>query len=73
VKKLTLNPGLARTAFDYGIDILSAVPVARIAKEEFQKQFWPDVLSRLAAKHARFATNDARRAESRSRSNTKKV
>jgi hypothetical protein len=72
VKKLALNPGLARTAFDYDIDVLSAVPVARIAKEGFQKRFWPDVLSRLEAKHERFAANDVRRAESRSRSNTKK-
>lgn len=67
VKKIALNPGLARTAFDYGIDVLSAVPVARIAKEGFQERFWPDVLSRLAAKHERFATNDARRAKSRVR------
>ena len=71
IKKIALNPGLARTAFDYKIDLLSAVPAARIAKEGFRERFWPDVVSRLDARHKRFTSDDARRAERRSRSKLK--
>jgi hypothetical protein len=62
VKKLALSPGLARTAFDYDIDVLAAVPVARIAKEKFQERFWPDVLSRLKARHEQYAASGAKHA-----------
>lgn len=55
VKRIALHPGLSRTAFDYAIDVLAAVPSARIAKAGFQEKFWPDVRSKLAAKHARYA------------------
>ena len=58
VKKLALSPGLARTAFYYDIDVLAAVPAARIAKAQFHEQFWPDVLSRLKAKHERYAAKN---------------
>jgi hypothetical protein len=55
VKRLALGPGLARTAFEYDVDVLDAVPVARIAQEKFRERFWPDVLTRLEAKHTRYA------------------
>ncbi len=60
IKRLVLNPGLARTAFAYDIDVLAAVPVERIAKEDFQERFWPDVLSKLKEKRDRYAANGAR-------------
>lgn len=62
VKKIALNPGLAHTAFNYCIDVIAAVPVARIAKEAFRERFWPDVLSKLKAKHERYAVSGAKRA-----------
>jgi hypothetical protein len=62
VKRLALSPALARTAFDHGVDVLAAVPVARIAKEGFQEKFWPDVVSKLQLKHARYAESNAKRA-----------
>jgi hypothetical protein len=35
--------------------VLATVPVARIAQEKFRERVWPDVLSRLKAKHERYA------------------
>lgn len=55
IKKLALKADLARTAFKFEIDVLAAVPAARIAKQEFQERFWPDVVSRLEAQHKQYA------------------
>ncbi len=70
VKRLALSPGLARTAFDYDIDVLAAVPITRIAKTEFQEQFWPDVLSRLKVKHERYAAKSQSRKASQNDAGT---
>jgi hypothetical protein len=62
VKKLALSARLANTAFEYDIDVLSAIPVERIAKPKFHERFWPDVLARLKVKRERYRSTLAKRA-----------
>ncbi|MEY4761342.1 MAG: hypothetical protein RLZZ200_1198 [Pseudomonadota bacterium] len=55
IRKLVLDPWLSRTAFKYSVEVIDAVPVAKIAAAKFREQFWPDLLTRLRAKHTRYA------------------
>ncbi len=57
VSKIALNSALARTAFDYAIDVLAAVPAAPVVGDEFQARSWPDVVAKLRAKQARYAAS----------------
>lgn len=59
VEKLALNPALSRVAFTFGIDVLAAVPVERIAYPRFHEQQWPRVLARLERKREKFAGEPA--------------
>lgn len=68
VTKLALDPGLADVAFEYGLEVLSAVPIAQIHAPEFHNRQWPRVLAQLAVrreKHEkRIARENARKAHS---------
>ncbi len=65
VKKLALNASLANSAFKFGIDVLSAVPVEKIAKPKFHERFWPDVLVKLNDKRERYRMREEKRANTK--------
>lgn len=60
VEKLALDSRLARVAFTYGIDVLAAVPVERIAYSRFREEQWPRVVARLESRHKKFAALTSR-------------
>lgn len=61
VEKMALDARLSRVAFAYEVDVLAAVPVARIAYSRFHEQQWPKVLARLERKREKFDALQARR------------
>lgn len=61
VGKLALDTRLSTVAFTYEIDVLSAVPVERVAYPRFHEQQWPKTLERLKLKRERFLASQARR------------
>jgi hypothetical protein len=54
VGKMALNTQLANVAFEYGIDVLSAIPVDRIANARFHAEQWPRIQDRLANKRRNY-------------------
>lgn len=68
IEKLALDKELSQVAFTYGIDVLAAVPVERIAYPRFHDEQWPRVLERLESKRQKFAALQARRRALRDRS-----
>jgi hypothetical protein len=60
VTKLALDSGLAHVAFEFGLDVLSAIPLDRIHTPDFHKRQWPRVLARLAVKREKYAKRTAR-------------
>lgn len=61
IEKIALDGRLSSAAFMYRIDVLAAIPVARIAYPRFQEEQWPRMQQRLAAKRERFDALQARR------------
>lgn len=61
IEKLALDTQLSSVAFTYNIDVLSAIPVQRIATSKFREAQWPRVLARLEAKRQKFIALEARR------------
>ncbi len=61
VEKLALDSRLSRVAFTFGIDVLAAVPIERIAYSRFHEEQWPRVLARLDRKRAKFERQQAAR------------
>lgn len=60
VTKIALDSGLANVAFEYGLDVLSAVPLDQIHTPDFHSRQWPRVLARLAVKREKYAKRNAR-------------
>lgn len=67
IEKLALDTQLSSVGFTYGIDVLSAVPVERIAHAKFRELQWPRVLARLEVKRQKFIALEARREARRMR------
>jgi hypothetical protein len=67
VEKLALDTRLAPVAFSYGIDVLDAVPVQRIAYPKFHEEQWPRTLARLERKREKFAALEVRRKQLKAR------
>jgi hypothetical protein len=61
VQKIALDTRLAPVAFTYGIDVLDAIPVQRIAYPRFHEEQWPRVLARIERKREKFAALEVRR------------
>jgi hypothetical protein len=61
VEKLALDTRLSRVAFTHDIDVLAAIPVARIAYPRFHEQQWPKLVARLERKREKFVALQARR------------
>jgi len=61
VEKLALDTRLSRVAFTYDIDVLSAIPVERVAYPRFHEQQWPKLLARLERKREKFVALRRRR------------
>lgn len=61
VEKMALTTQLASVAFEYRIDVLSAIPVERIAEARFHAERWPRIQERLAKKRKRCDALRARR------------
>lgn len=61
IEKLALDTQLSSVAFTYDIDVLSAVPVERIAHSKFRELQWPRVLTRLEIKRRKFIALAAKR------------
>jgi transposase len=55
VAQIAQQPGLAAVFHDYGLDLLSVVPVDRVAVEEFRSRRWPQL--RAAADEQRLSYN----------------
>ncbi|HEX2494871.1 MAG TPA: hypothetical protein VHK24_13955 [Steroidobacter sp.] len=62
VEKLALDTRLSGVAFTYGIDVLAAIPLERIAYPRFHEEQWPRILARLERKRAKFVVLQMRRA-----------
>lgn len=60
VTKLALDSRLANVAFEYGLDVLSAVPVDQIHVPDFRDRQWPRVLAQLAVRREKCSTRKAR-------------
>jgi len=60
VIKLVLDPRLADMAFEYDLDVLSAVPLERIHVPDFHNRQWPRVLAQLAVRREKFAKRTVR-------------
>ncbi|MBK6349925.1 MAG: hypothetical protein IPF50_08955 [Proteobacteria bacterium] len=61
VEKIALDARLIHVALSHGIDVLAAVPVARIAYPRFHQLQWPRVLARYERKREKFVALQSRR------------
>jgi hypothetical protein len=60
VIKLALDSRLTNVAFEYELDVLSAVPVDHIHVPDFRNRQWPRVLAQLAVRREKYAKRMAR-------------
>jgi hypothetical protein len=60
VASIALDTRLTPVALTYDIDVLAAVPVARVAYPRFHELQWPKVLARFERKREKFVTLHAR-------------
>lgn len=67
VEKLALDTRLSQVTFIYGIDVLAAIPVKRIAYPRFHEQQWPKVLAQLERKREKFRALQTRRKPTKAR------
>jgi hypothetical protein len=51
---------LTNVAFEYELDVLSAVPVDHIHVPDFRNRQWPRVLAQLAVRREKYAKRMAR-------------
>ena len=61
IEKLAIDTQLSAVAFTYHIEVLSAIPVERIATSKFRDVQWPRVLARLEFKRRKFVALKAKR------------
>jgi len=61
VIQLGTDARLAPVAFDFNLDILSAVPAERISSASFQREAWPRALEAVAQRRQRHVALQARR------------
>jgi len=73
VEKIALDAQLSQTAFTHNVDVLSAIPVERIAYSRFHDEQWPRILKRLEHRRQKFAALQHRRKLNAERSSGRKV
>jgi hypothetical protein len=61
VERMALDAQLASVAFEYGIEVLSAIPVEQIANPRFHEAQWPRIQERLAKKRSKYDALRARK------------
>ena len=61
IEKIALDTRLVQVALGYDIDVLAAIPVARIAYPRFHELQWPRMQARLDRKREKFLGLQARR------------
>lgn len=61
VARMALDAELANVEFEYGIDVLSAIPVEQIANPRFHEEQWPRIQERLAKKRKKYDALRARK------------
>ena len=68
ITKLALDSGLANVAFEYDLDVLSAVPLAQIQAPALHSRQWPRVLAQLAVRREKYENRMARQNARKARS-----
>jgi hypothetical protein len=66
IERLALDTQLSKVSFTYNIDVLSAIPIEKIAHTKFRQAQWPRILARLEVKRQKFVALEARRELQRS-------